>query len=170
VVRFSPDHGEPWIGNFQPGFGSRFLSGVFEHPDAKTFVVVSGGQAYVVDPETRTTVETFGADIGSAARDERRLVFGTETEAIVIERSGRSVSPRLAWDGIADLKLEGDRLIGHGFDVLNDEWRPIEVDLTSHAVLKSAYEFEVVPPARGWRARLRTAFSALLSRRRARTP
>lgn len=170
MVRFSPEHGDPWVGNFQRGFGSRFLSRVFEHPDAKTFVVVSGGQAYVVDPETRKAIETFGADIGSAVRDERRLVFGTETEAIIIERSGRSVSPRLAWDGIADLKLEGDRLFGRGFDVLNDEWRPIEVDLTSHAVLKSAYEFQVVQPPRGWRARLRTALSALLSRLRARTP
>lgn len=170
VVRFSPEQGEPWIGNFQPGFGGQYLSGVFEHPDAKVFVVVSGGQAYVIDPDTRATVDTFGASIRVAVRDERRLIFGTDTDAIVVERSGRSFSPRLAWDGIADLELKADRLVGQGFDVLNDEWRPIEVDLTSHTVLKSAYEFEVVPPTRGWRARLRAVLSALLSRRRARTP
>jgi hypothetical protein len=170
VARFSPEQGESWVGNFQPGFGSRYLSGVFEHPDATRYVVVSGGQAYVVDPETRKAIETFGANIGVAVRDERRLVFGTDTEAIVIERSKRSVSPRLAWDGIASLKLEGDRLIGEGFDALNDEWRPIELDLTNQVVLKSAYEFQVVPPPRGWLARLRTILSALLSRRRAHTP
>lgn len=170
AVRFSPQDGEPWVGNFQPGFGARYLSSVFERPAATTFVVVSGGQAYVVDPETRAAVETFGGDIRVGLRDERRLVFATETDAIVVERSGRWVSARLAWDGIAEVKLEADRLIGQGWDALNDEWRPVELDLRSHAVLKSAYEFQAVPPPRGLGARLRAVLSTLPSRRRTRTP
>lgn len=170
VVRFSADDGDTWVGNFQRGFGGRYLSAVFEHPAATTFVVVSGGQAYVVEPTTRRSIETFGANICAGVGDEQRLVFATDTEAIVLEPAGRWVSDRLAWDGIAELKLDGDRLTGQGRDALNDEWRPIELDLQSHAVLESAYEFQAAPPPRGQRARLRALLSSLVSRIRARKP
>jgi hypothetical protein len=165
VVRFVPDTGEGWVGNFQRGFGVTYLSGVFELPGTAAFVVVSGGQAYVVQPESRKAVETFGSSIRAAAHDERRLVFATDTEAIVLEGTGRWVSERLAWDGIADLKIDGDRLTGQGRDALIDDWRTVELDLASHAVLRSAYDFQVVPQSPGWQARLRAALSRLLSRR-----
>ncbi|WP_242342077.1 hypothetical protein [Anaeromyxobacter terrae] len=140
VVRFTADQGESWVGNFQRGSGGRYLSAVFEHPTMARFFVISGGQAYVIDPSMRRCVETFGPDVREGVRNERRLVLATDTEAIVVEPLGTWVSERLAWDGIADLELEGDRLRGLGMDAINDEWRPIEVDLQTHAVLASAYE------------------------------
>lgn len=96
VVRFTADGGETWVGNFQRGFGGWYLSAAFEHPAMARFVVISGGQAYVVDPSTRACVETFGGNVREAVRDDQRLILATDTEAIVIEPSGRWVSERLA--------------------------------------------------------------------------
>lgn len=164
VVRFTSSEGESWVGNFQP-FYRAYLSGVYSHPGGERFVVLAFGQGYVVDPATRRLIEAVGTGIRASAHDDIRLVLATDTEAIVIESRTRWVSERLAWDGIADLKLERDRLTGQGRDVLSDDWRPIELDLRSHTVLKSAYDFQVIPPARNWRARLRASLSRLLGRR-----
>lgn len=138
VVRFTSSEGESWVGNFQPYYKS-YLSGVFSHPAGDRFVVLAFGQGYVVDPVTRCLVETAGTGICAATHGDGRLVLATDSEAIVVERDTKWVSARLAWDGIGDLKLEGDRLTGQGRDALNDDWRPIELDLRNHAVLKSAY-------------------------------
>ncbi|MFY3743995.1 hypothetical protein ACOQFB_08805 [Anaeromyxobacter sp. Red801] len=169
-MRFTAEEGETWVGNFQRGFGGWYLSAAFEHPAMERFVVISGGQAYVVAPSTRACVETFGGNIREAVRDDQRLILATDTEAIVLERSGRWVSERLAWDGLADLKVQGDLLRGQGRDALNDEWRPIELDLQTHAVLTSAYEFRTAPLPRPRERDWRALVSRLVSRFRARRP
>jgi len=51
VVRFHPHLSESWVGNFQSVLHG--FTGVLLHPDGRTVIVVSGGQAYHVDPETR---------------------------------------------------------------------------------------------------------------------
>jgi hypothetical protein len=138
VVQFSPDRGEPWVGNFQPQFGGH-LSAVFELPGSADFVVVSGGQAYQVDPEGRRCVEAFGGDFVAAAAGDQVLVLATEIDALVLRVGERWVSGRLAWDGISELRVEGDRLLGFGWDAVNDVVRPIKLDLETHVILKSAY-------------------------------
>lgn len=157
VVRFTSCEGESWVGNFQPYFDS-YLSGVFMHPDGATFVVVAGGQGYSVDPSTRRLVEVLGPGLCAEAHDDRRLALATDVEIIVLERDKQWVSERIAWDGTGKLAIDGDKLVGLGRDALSDAWRPIELDLQSHAVLRSAYEFEVVSPRPTWRDRLRAAF------------
>jgi hypothetical protein len=160
VVRFTSSEGESWVGNFQPYYRT-YLSGVFSHPAGHNFVVLAYGQGYVVDPATRRLIEAVGPGLCAAAHDDSRLVLATDTEAIVIERGTRWVSERLAWDGIAALRIEGDRLVGQGRDALIDDFREIALDLQSHAVLKSAYEFEVVALRPRWRDRLRSTWGRL---------
>lgn len=164
VVRFTAPTGESWVGNFQPYFDT-YLSGVFRHPGGVTFVVVAGGQGYEVEPSSRRLLEVLGPGLCAAAQDEARLALATDIEVIVLERDSRWVSERIAWDGTGELKIEGERLIGLGRDALLDDWRTIELDLKSHAVLRSAYEFQAVRPSLGWRARFRAALARLVSRR-----
>src|ERR1051325_10784316 len=57
VVQFLGEKAGTWVGNFQPGLTS--FSGAYEHPDGRHIVVVSGGDIYVVDPDTKTA-ENFG--------------------------------------------------------------------------------------------------------------
>lgn len=167
VVRVRPADGEPWVGNFQPAYTS-FLSAVLPHPDADALIVVSGGIAYVVDPATRRLLDGFGGAIRGAARDDRRLAFATDTEVILLEAGARWVSPRLAWDGIEELALVGDRLTAVGLDASDDTWRPIELDLRDRRVLQTAYELRLAPVPRSRVARIRDAIARFLSSRRSR--
>lgn len=161
VVRFSPSEGESWVGNFQPYYRT-YLTGVFAHPAGEHVVVVAQGQGYVIDPASRRLIDTVGPGLCAVAHDDSRLVLATDTEVIVFERAARWVSERLAWDGVADLRIEGHRLVGQGRDALNDDFREIAVDLERHAILKSAYSAEVVTPSPGWMGRLRAAVRKFL--------
>src|SRR6516225_4982420 len=67
VVRFRPPSGPSWIGNFV-GFGTGYNAALL-HPDGRTVVVVSRGQAYHVDPATRALLRHFGGEIRDVVHD-----------------------------------------------------------------------------------------------------
>jgi len=64
VVRFSPGAKQPWVGNFQPSY-TKFFS-VLPHPGNDLISVIAGGQGYLIDPEGRALVATFGGGIEDA--------------------------------------------------------------------------------------------------------
>jgi hypothetical protein len=74
VIEFLPETEERWVGNFQPGLTG--YRAAVAHPNGKSVVVISGSEAYVVDPRARTVEETFGGQIGFVA-------FVPEIEALV---------------------------------------------------------------------------------------
>lgn len=165
VVRVIPEHGAAWIGNFQPGCGG--ISKVLVHPDGETLLVFSRGQAYPVDPETRRLASPAVDDgVQDACAFGDQLVLAGYTGLTILgPGSQRWQSPRLAWDGIKDIRIEGAKLTALGWDVLGDVWRPVEVDLRDGTVKTSAYEFEVVAPAQRlvWAA-LKARIQSLLVR------
>src|SRR3954465_5234694 len=48
VVEFQTEAGARWIGNFKPGIGG--VSQTVDHPDGRRVIVLSAGDAWVVDP------------------------------------------------------------------------------------------------------------------------
>jgi hypothetical protein len=66
VVQFSSQKIGLWIGNFQRGLTN--FSNVYEHPDGKRVVVVSGGDGYVIDPERQVSVANFSSGARNAYR------------------------------------------------------------------------------------------------------
>ncbi len=50
VVRFNPDSGAEWIGNFQLGNGG--LDAVLPEPGTSNVIVIAGGDAYLIDPSS----------------------------------------------------------------------------------------------------------------------
>jgi hypothetical protein len=61
VVEFVPDDGPTWVGNFQ--HGSTSFDVVLVEPGMECLIVIAGGEAYVVEPNTRACVRTFGGQI-----------------------------------------------------------------------------------------------------------
>lgn len=61
------------MGNFQAGL--THISNVFEHPDKRHVVVISGGNVYIVDPETQTAIELGGDVYDVIALNENKLLF-----------------------------------------------------------------------------------------------
>src|SRR5579862_3727170 len=58
VVQFSSAKTGIWTGNFQ--FGLSNFSNVYDHPDGKRVLVISGGDVYAVDPELQLAEEIGG--------------------------------------------------------------------------------------------------------------
>ena len=77
VVRFHPPSAESWVGNFQGGLSS--CRTAIAHPDGRTVIVVSDGQAYHVDPVSRSLLRHFGAMIADVIVDPAKasLLFLT---------------------------------------------------------------------------------------------
>jgi len=138
VVRIIPAVGEPWVGNFQPFSRSPYLSAVFSHPDRSNLVVVAGGTAYLVDPETRNLLDIVGRCVREGVESIGRLALATDSTIIVLDRNGQWVSPPVACDGIQDLQLVGDRLTATGWFADDEPSSPIEIDLSTRQVLSSA--------------------------------
>ncbi|MDH4322884.1 MAG: hypothetical protein OEW90_01955 [Betaproteobacteria bacterium] len=139
VVRFGVDQTEPWVGNFQPGLTE--FSGAYAHPDERHVVVVSGGDVYVVDPESRNAVAEFGGMVNSvlAIAGERALLFEETLWLRLLTAEGiRWKTKRISWDGIRNLSVVDDAIIGEAWSI-EDTWHPFKVDISSGRVEGGAY-------------------------------
>jgi hypothetical protein len=124
VVRFTPDSGVPWVGNFQPG-----LTGVDRaliHPDGSRVVVVSGGQIYIVQPDSRRTdVLSYGAIAGIHAVPELDMLL-LDQQGIRFEALGAQgvlwSTRRLGWDGFRNVVITGSTLTGDAWTPIGDTW------------------------------------------------
>ena len=134
VVQFCPDGRPSWVGNFQ-----RVLSGfdhVVMHPDGISVIVISGGQAYVVDIVNRKMVNKFGGDIDGITeiKDRQRIVFSTPTTLLAVGKAGVLwESKRLSWDGVRSLAEKNGFIIGEAYDPMQDKWVPFSVDISTGA-------------------------------------
>jgi len=140
VVRFTTNRGENWVGNFQPGL-SGFCE-VFQHPNQREVIVVSGGQGYVVDPDDASKREYFGSSIDVAfALPERNLIaFGNGLWFEAIGLDGFLwKSERISWDGMQELRRDGANLRGEAWSPLEDRWIPFELDLLTGASNGGSY-------------------------------
>jgi len=131
VVRFAAKSGDTWVGNFQPGFGG--MSDVSEHPDGVNLVVIAGGQGYVIDPDRRCCVATFGAGISVkfAVPELNATVFGNGLWFEAIGPAGHMWrSERISYDGMKDLVVDGLTLTGDSWRY-DDQWVPFALNLAN---------------------------------------
>jgi hypothetical protein len=140
VVRFAVKPGNEWIGNFQPGYGG--CSGVFEHPDGLNRIVISSGQGYVIDPQSRRSLATFGADIvlTFALPELKAIVFGNGLWFEAIGPTGHIWrSDRISWDGMENLVIDGLTLRGLAYHY-TDQWKPFSLNLTNGEFTGGSYD------------------------------
>lgn len=132
VVEFFPEGKPTWIGNFQPG--STDFSAVLPHPDGRSLVVIAGGQAYVVDQGERRLVGVSGGalDVALANPASNALVVGDGIRLEAWDFSGlRWRSRRISWDGMRAVRIDGDKIKGEAWSVLDDCYYPFAVDMTT---------------------------------------
>jgi hypothetical protein len=139
VVRVVPADAAPWVGNFQGGWGP--LTTALRHPNGRSVVVVAAGQAYVVDARTKSSEDTFGADLVSVLeiQEPPTLVFVGLTDLKVIQASGRWDTPRLSWDGFDKVRADGPLIVGEAWEPGDEVYFPFTVDLFSRAVSGGSY-------------------------------
>jgi hypothetical protein len=141
VVRFFKSTGDNWVANFKLGFKS--FSDVFDFKDSENLVVIAGGLGYVMHPDNEKPIRTFGCSIEKVIRhDEEKLIASDDTQIIEITANGDQwISPRIAWDGIKDIKIENGLLTGLSFDPMDDnnEWVPFSINLTTKQIESGSY-------------------------------
>ena len=139
VVRFTADDGTCWTGNFQPGLGQ--CETVLRHPDERRFVVVAGGQAYVIDPNDSSRWEHFGGSIETALEisDLNALLFGNGLWFELLGANGTIWrSRRISWDGMRDVAIQGLTLTGQSW-CYDDTWTDFALDLVEGTVNGGSY-------------------------------
>ena len=135
VVEFKPQDTGAWVGNFSPG-GNQF-NRVVEHPDGVHVIVITGGDGYIVDPDTRMITDRFGGDIQTILPipELKKVVFGNWWRFYSISEKGPIWKTRnVSIDGIHDLKLNGFLLSGFGEDEGNN-LIPFSVNLANAEVI-----------------------------------
>ncbi len=138
VVEFTPPDVPPWVGNFQRGMTS--LDVVVASRGDTTVTVIAGGEAYVVDPSSRSCLRTFGGQIEHVFEFADRTVFsnGLWLEATDGERLLWKTR-RLSWDGMMEVRVDGDRIVGNAYDPMNDEWTPFTVEVATGGAVGGSY-------------------------------
>ena len=157
VVRFHPNTGEAWVGNFQPG--SSGWEGVLEHPNGQHLIVVARGQGYVVDPEGHQLLSRLSGNIQHVVPlpELGALVFSGGLGFEAIKKDGIWwQSPRISWDEIRNIKVEGTILRGEASTPTPDgnKWAPFTVDLMTGQCEGGIYQDQIrraipVKPSRG---------------------
>ena len=140
VVKFCPDNRPAWIGNFQRGITS--LAAVFAHPNETNLIVVAGGQGYVVDISNRQLIECFGGMLDSIIRvpNSNIIIFGDCTNFMAYGPAGSLWrSQRVSWDGVRNVTIKGNELVGEAWTPMGEEWKPFAVDITSGALRGGSY-------------------------------
>jgi hypothetical protein len=140
VVRVNPPSADSWVGNFQRGLTS--YDAVHPHPNARDLIVVAGGQAYIVEPKSRHSIEIFGAQIcWSQALPERQLVlFHNGLWFTAYAPAGQLwQTRRLSWDGVRVETILYPSLSGEAWTFDGDRWVPFALDLHTGEVSGGSY-------------------------------
>jgi hypothetical protein len=142
VAKFKTSAGD-WIGNFQRGMTS--CDQMCQHPDGRHVVVVAGGTAYVVDPETQVLANHFDAQIEQVISFpvEGLILFsnGLWFDALDVRGSAWR-SRRISWDGFRKVSLEGNVIRGEAYapDGADGTWHPFAVDVRTGEVTGGSYD------------------------------
>ncbi|MBI3450466.1 MAG: hypothetical protein HY049_16310 [Acidobacteria bacterium] len=129
------------MGNFQRGGSGTDVVAV--HPDCSQVVVVSRGQAYVVNPAARSAVTLRSNAITQLYRvDELRLLI-FDQQGIRYEALGpdgiRWQTRRLSWDGFRGIVVAGATLSGEAWNAIDHAWNSFSVNLHTGAAEGGAY-------------------------------
>jgi len=142
VVRFTPDSGHPWVGNFQPGMTG--VNKVLPHPDGCRIVVVSGGQGYFVQPNShRAEVFSHGAIAGIHEAPELHILV-IDQSGIWFEALGaegiRWSTRRISWDGFRNVVITGNTLMGEAWTPIESAWVRFQVDMRTGGTIGGSYD------------------------------
>jgi hypothetical protein len=133
-LRVTPQSGPAWVGFFALGFDAdQVVSAVCSTPDPERFCVVVGGYAYSVEasnPAEWLRIEQRPVVDLRVLPQHGLLLFAGFTSITAVGSAGIAwTTERLSWEGLTISEIDGDRLLGHGWDALADKDVPFEVDL-----------------------------------------
>jgi hypothetical protein len=136
VVRFFKSDGTNWVGNFKPGATS--LKAVYPLEHQERVLVISGGICYLVNPDEQKPKAIVRGYVEKVIESSNHhLILQDSLLLTIVEPNGNYWSTeRISWDGIVDLKLEGNLITGLACDPGpgGNNWVEFEVDLQNRTL------------------------------------
>ena len=130
-VRFHRYDGTSWVGNFRPGFGS--LNLVHEFRNSPNLLIVSGGQCYLIDPDTEVVVLVFGGSYEKGIQTaDGRLVMHDLTGLTIVEGNANYWHTQdIAIDGIRNLSINGAIISGSAYlgSTAGNDWNEFNYNM-----------------------------------------
>ena len=132
-VRVLPAGAQPFLATCALGFADpAAASGVWSCPDPASICIAAGGYAYLIDtrdPAQWQQVEYRPVVEIRPLLDAGLLLFSGFHSLLAWGSAGMVwQTARLSWDGVRITSVEGDRILGLGWDMRSDREIPFEVD------------------------------------------
>lgn len=141
VLEIEAPGGTPWVANFQRGLSS--YSNVAVHPNGHDLVVIAGGLGYIVRPDDRTLVATFGGGVMGVwpAPAFNFLVFNDSGVAFSALGSEGWCwkTRRISWDGFEGIEIAEKTIYGRAWNAVLKYWQPFSIEIATGIVRGGAY-------------------------------
>ncbi len=141
MVEFQAGADRKWVGNFVRGLNK--FDWIGSHPNGQQSLVVAGGQGYLIEPNLRTVLSTFGGAIEGVLHYAPLQALVFNHQGLLFEALGPKgtlwKTRRISWDGMGDIRMSGSTLLGEAWDAVNDTWREFQVNLETGVVLGGAF-------------------------------
>lgn len=145
VVEFQTGADRKWVGNFVHGLNK--FDWIGSHPNGRETVVVAGGQGYLIEPNLRTVLSTFGGAIEGVLHYTPLQALIFNHQELLFEALGPKgtlwKTRRISWDGMGDIRMSGSTLSGETWDAMHNTWRQFHVDLETGVVIGGAFPEEL---------------------------
>jgi hypothetical protein len=142
VVQFFPETAPAWVGNFAAGLLVGRPDGVFECHDGRRVLVVSGGDAWVVDPEDPNSPEQIDNWTTQVidVPEHKLLILCNPIAFLGLGPNGLVwKSQRISWDGFRGLAVDGAVLTGESWTPVEVAWVRFRLDITNGRHQGGAY-------------------------------
>ncbi|MCC6180632.1 MAG: hypothetical protein IT237_02230 [Bacteroidia bacterium] len=143
VVRFYKQDGSTWVANFSKGWTN--FSKVFGFTKQNLVVVFANGTCYVMTPESETPKLSFGVTINNVLQTENgSLICSDDTNITILDNETGELwrSDRISWDGIKDLQIKNNTVVGVSYDptVDGEEWSEFSIDLKTKILKGGSFQ------------------------------
>ncbi len=151
IVEIISNTGSKWLGNFQSGC-SKF-SGVYQYPNKNDLIVVSQGQGYIVNPESKQLLSSFAGniidviDIPHLLKDTYCILFINEYKLLCHDSSGfRWQNTEISWNKVRELQVNDFRLTGEFYYFQERVWKQFWLNIIKNEFHLGEFKWEDLLP------------------------
>jgi len=145
VVQFFPKSRPSWTANFTPGLLVGRPDVAFECHDGNHVLVISGGDAWLIDPENphkSVQIDNWTTEIIDVP-EHKMFILGTPVSFAGLGANGVLwKSQRISWDGFRKLSIAGGYLTGESYTPMDraKPWVGFRLDITNGHHEGGAYD------------------------------
>jgi len=160
VVKFYKDDGTEWIANFQMGWTD--TSKVIDYKNSNLMIVIAGGTAYIMNPNNIQPLKIITYGITEVlSMDDGKFIIANETTLTILNKNGEIEwhSEYMSWDGIKDLKLDGNIVTGYAYNIfayedldIDNSWIKFTLNIETKEIEGGTFSvLEVSKEKLGWK-------------------